>query len=265
LKRRAENTHPCCGAQARVSGTKGRLKNGGGMSAMGSLSILGAFARAIGQLGDPNLRAPLLKSVALSAAAILVLWIALGYALLHTQLFAIPWVDTTAAAIGGFGVVVLTLILFPTFVAAFLGLFLEAVAVAVEKRHYPLLPSARTRSTLAEILAGLRLVGLALGINLLVLPLYFVPGLNLAVFLAANGFLLASEYIGQGLARRADPATVRVLWRKHRSEAWLAGALFAGLSLVPFVNLAVPVLAVAACTHLVESWLRVGTETGHRG
>jgi len=159
------------------------------MATMGSVSILGALARAVGQLGDPRLRAPLLKSVALSAAAILLLWIGLGYALLHTQLFAISWLDTTAAAIGGFGVVVLTLILFPTFVAAFLGLFLEAVAVAVEARHYPNLPPAHTRSTLAEILAGLRLVGLALGINLLVLPLYFVPGLNLAVFLAANGFL----------------------------------------------------------------------------
>ncbi len=235
------------------------------MATQGTLSILGALARAIGQLGDPGLRAPLLKSMALSVAAILVLWIGLGYALLHTQLFAIGWVDTTVAAIGGFGVVVLTLILFPTFVAAFLGLFLEAVAVAVEKRHYPLLPPAQSRSTLAEILAGLRLVGLALGVNLLVLPLYFVPGINLAVFLAANGYLLAAEYVGQGLARRADPAVLRDLWRNRRGEAWFAGALFAGLSLVPFVNLAVPVLAVATCTHLVESWLRGGTETGHRG
>jgi uncharacterized protein involved in cysteine biosynthesis len=235
------------------------------MAATKTVSIFAAILRAVGQLGDPRLRKPLLKSVALSVAAIVALWIGLGYALLHTQLFAIGWLDATLAAIGGFGVVVLTLILFPTFVAAFLGLFLEAVAVAVESRHYPLLPPARTRSTTVEILAGLRLVGLALAINLLVLPLYFVPGLNLAVFLAANGFLLAAEYIGQGLARRADPAAARGLWRTHRSEAWLAGAIFAGLSLVPFVNLAVPVVAVAACTHLVESWLRVGTETGHRG
>jgi uncharacterized protein involved in cysteine biosynthesis len=235
------------------------------MAAMGSLSILGAAARAIGQLGDPNLRKPLLKSVALCIAAIVLLWIGLGYALLHTQLFAVGWLDTTAAAIGGFGVVALTLILFPTFVTAFLGLFLEEVAVAVETRHYPHSPPARTRSTAAEILAGLRLLGLALGVNLLVLPLYFVPGVNLAVFLAANGFLLAAEYVGQGLARRADPAALRSLWRAHRNEAWFAGALFAGLSLVPFVNLAVPVVAVATCTHLVETWLRDGTETGHRG
>ena len=235
------------------------------MATPGSLTILGAFARAIGQLGDPNLRKPLLKSVALSVGAILVLWIGLGYGLLHTQLFAVGWLDTTAAAIGGVGVVALTLVLFPTFVAAFLGLFLEEVAVAVEARHYPHLPPARARSTMAEILAGVRLVGLALGVNLLVLPLYFVPGLNLAVFLAANGFLLAAEYVGQALARRADPAARHRVWRAHRGEAWLAGALFAGLSLVPFVNLAVPVLAVAAATHLVEYWLRVGTETGQRG
>jgi CysZ protein len=235
------------------------------MASTRSLSIFAALALAIGQLGDPRLRAPLFKSIGLSLATLVVLWIGLGYGLLHTQFFAIAWLDGTLAAIGGFGVILLTIILFPSFVAAFLGLFLEAVAQAVEARHFPQLPPAKTRSTAAEILAGLRLVGLALAINLLVLPLYFVPGLNMAVFLAANGFLLAAEYGGQGLARRAEAPAIAALWRKHRGQAWRAGAIFAGLSLVPIVNLAVPVIAVAACTHLVESWLRVGTETGHRG
>jgi uncharacterized protein involved in cysteine biosynthesis len=67
------------------------------------------------------------------------------------------------------------------------------------------------------------------------------------------------------LGRRVSGDEAKILWRRHRGSAWLAGAMFAGLSLVPVVNLVVPVLAVAASLHLVESWLRVGTKTEVRG
>lgn len=229
------------------------------------VSLFGAFARALGQIGDPALRAPLLKSVALSIATCIVLWIGLGYVLTHSAFFAVAWLDWSLGALGSLGVILLTIILFPTFVAAFLGLFLEAVVVAVERRYYPDLPPPATRGVVREIFAGLQLVALALAVNLAVLPLYLVPGLNIAVFLAANGFLLAREYVTMCLLRRVDSDTAKRVWRHHRGEAWLAGAGFAALSMVPIVNLFAPVLAVAATTHLIENWRRLGTESALRG
>jgi CysZ protein len=228
------------------------------------VTIIGAMFLALGQLSDPRFRAPLLKSLALSLATLVCLWIGLGYILLHMSFFAIPWLDTTLGAIGGLGIVVLTIVLFPAFVTAFLGLFLDAVADAVEARHYPQNPPPLVRSLGADIAAGVRVLVLALALNLLVLPLYLIPGLNIALFLAVNGFLLASEYVRLCLGRRVSSDAAKSLWRRHRGQAWLAGAMFAGLSLVPVVNLVVPVLAVAASLHLVESWLRVGTKTAVR-
>ncbi len=229
------------------------------------MTIIGALFLALGQLGDPRFRAPLLKSLALSAATLVCLWIGLGYILLHTSFFAVAWLDATLGAIGGLGVIVLTIVLFPAVVTAFLGLFLDAVAAAVEARHYPQNPPPLVRSLGADIAAGVRLLFLALALNLVVLPLYLIPGLNIALFLSVNGYLLAAEYVRMCLGRRVSGDEAKILWRRHRGSAWLAGAMFAGLSLVPVVNLVVPVLAVAASLHLVESWLRVGTKTEVRG
>jgi uncharacterized protein involved in cysteine biosynthesis len=220
------------------------------------IGVAGALARALGQLGDPRLRRALALSVGLTLAALALVWTGLGWVLTHTRFFENTWLDFGAGALGGLALAALSYVLFPGVVAAFLGLFLEDVAAAVEARHYPGLPPPVRRSLAAEIGGSAALLFVSLAVNLLVLPLYLVPGLNLAVFLATNGFLLAREYVTMSAARRLDSPGARRLWRERRGQAWLAGAAFAGLSLVPLVNLAAPVVAVAATTHLVESWRR---------
>lgn len=220
------------------------------------MGLLQALALALGQLGDPRLRRPLAISLALTIGAFGLVWAGLGWALTHTHFFENTWLDIGAGALGGLALAGLSFVLFPSVVAAFLGLFLEEVADAVEQRHYPGLPPPFRRGTLAEIAGSLGLIVLSLALNLLVLPLYLVPGLNLAVFLATNGFLLAREYVTMSAARRLDSPDMRLLWRERRGQAWLAGAAFAALSAVPLVNLAAPVVAVATTTHLVEAWRR---------
>jgi uncharacterized protein involved in cysteine biosynthesis len=220
------------------------------------MGVLRALALALGQLGDARLRRPLALGIGLTICAFALVWIGLGWALTHTRFFENTWLDVGAGALGGLALAGLSIVLFPSVVAAFVGLFLEDVAAAVEARHYPGLPEPRRRGLLAEIGGSLALVAVALAANLIVLPLYLVPGLNLAVFLATNGFLLAREYVTMSLARRLDSAEARRLWRERRGQAWLAGAAIAALSAVPLVNLAAPVVAVATATHLVEAWRR---------
>jgi CysZ protein len=220
------------------------------------MGVLRAGALALGQLGDPRLRKPLFKSLGLTLAAFAVLWAGIGWLLANTRFFENGWLDTGTGALGGIAALVLSIVIFPSVVAAFLGVFLEDVAAAVDARHYPGLPAPLKRSAVSEIAGALRLVAMAVALNLLVLPLYLVPGLNLVVFLATNGFLLAREYVTMSAARRLDSHDARRLWRDRRGQAWLAGAAFAALSTIPVVNLAAPVVAVATTTHLIEAWRR---------
>ncbi len=166
------------------------------------------------------------------------------------------WVAGLLDVLGKVAVVTLGLALFPTLVSAFVGVFLDEVAGAVEERHYPDLPPV-CASPLGETLSGaLRFALIAIGLNLLVLPLYLVPGLNVLAFFTLNGYLLGREYFDMIASRRLDARAARGLRGAHTGSLWLAGALIALLLSIPVVNLFVPIVATAFVVHLFETWRR---------
>ena len=65
---------------------------------------------------------------------------------------------------------------------------------APEARHYPEAAGGRGPAG-PEDPGGLRLGVAAVALNLLALPLYLVPGLNIPVYLLLNGYLLGREYV----------------------------------------------------------------------
>lgn len=221
--------------------------------------MIRAFILAIAQLRDPALRAPLWRALALAFALYALLWGGLYLLLTRTQLFAIGWLDSVVDALGGLAGVVLTTILFPGVAAAILALFLESVVAAVERRHYPDLPPPRTVPLGEQVGTSLKFLAAVVGLNLLALPLYLIPLLNLVVFHALNGYLLGREYAELVASRRLDRAQWAVLWQRRRLRFVLAGVVIALFSTVPLVNLLAPVIAAAAMTHLLETTRR---ETG---
>ena len=218
--------------------------------------MFSAFGRALAQLPDPEFRRPLAYSLGLTVLVFAGLWTGLGFALAHTRIFSIFWLDWVVDALGGLAAIVLTLVLFPGVAAAIVSLFLDRVVVAVEARYYPDLPPARAAPLAEQIGGALRFLVVVVGFNLLALPLYLVPALNLVVFYGLNGYLLAREYFELVAPRRLDPSAARVLWRSRRAEALAGGVVFALVATVPLVNMAAPVFAAATMTHLVEGWRR---------
>ena len=218
--------------------------------------MISAFFRAFSQFGDPAFRRPLWLSLGLSVLVFVALWTGIGIVLARTSFFDMVWLDWAVDALGGIATLVLTWVLFPAVVTAILSLFLERIAAAVEARHYPTLPPPRTQPLGEAVLGALAFLAIAIALNLLVLPLYLVPGVNLVAFVLLNGYLLGREYYGLVAPRRLDPEAARALWRRIRLSAVLTGAAIALLATVPLVNLAVPVIAAAAMTHRFESWRR---------
>ncbi|MBT5415490.1 MAG: hypothetical protein HOK81_12910, partial [Rhodospirillaceae bacterium] len=140
----------------------------------------------------------------------------------------------------------------PAVVGLASSFFLESVADAVEDRHYPALPPAREQPIAEAIVLALRFTGLVLVLNLLALPLYFIPPLNLFVFYALNGYLLSKEYYELVALRRLDRASARTVWRRGRGRFFVAGLLIAGLASVPVAGLLTPVVATAFMVHVFE-------------
>jgi uncharacterized protein involved in cysteine biosynthesis len=147
-----------------------------------------------------------------------------------------------------------------------LGLFSESVVEAVERRYYPGLPAAPGMSLGAQVSTGGRFLLVALPLNLIALPLYLIPGANLPVYLALNGYLLGREYFELVAGQRLPSSEMALLRREHRGRLWLAGVLIAAMLMVPGFNLVAPVVAIAFMVHLVTPLiLRVAGGSRGRG
>lgn len=214
--------------------------------------MVAAFLRALGQLGDPRIVGLLGRALLLSLLVFGAVWGGVAWILTHEAITSIHWLDTVLDVLGGFATLLLTWLLFPVVVSAMVGLLLEAVAAAVEARHYPELPRAKGLGLLAGLAASLRFLLLALLLNLLLLPCLLAPVVFPFAYLAVNGYLLGRDYFEFAALRRLDAVTARALRRRHRFAVFTGGVITALLLAVPFVNLLAPVLATMAMVHAAE-------------
>jgi CysZ protein len=219
--------------------------------------MLNALILAFRQFDDPRLQRLLLRCVLIAAATFVLLVVAVAAALAAIGPTGIAWLDVSLVIAGSGAAVVVAWLLFPVVVALSLNLFADEVVDAVEAQHYPHLPAAAGLRLEETVAVTVRLTAAAVVLNLLALPLYFLPGPNLLVFLALNGYLLGREYFELVALRRMSPQEAAQCRRALRARVWFAGAMIAGLLLVPFVNLVAPVVATAFMVHLFERWRRL--------
>ena len=148
--------------------------------------LVSALFKAFGQLDDPALRRVMWRGVGYSAALFAILLVLTWWGLSALTFFGIGWADTMVAALGGLAAAALAVLLFPGAMIAVQGLLLDDAAEAVERKHYPQV-SAAAPSLAVSVWASLRLALLTVLLNLLCLPLYFIPLVNLIVFYTLNG------------------------------------------------------------------------------
>ncbi len=221
--------------------------------------IFNAFLKALGQLTDKRFLGVLGLGVGLTVGLLVAFYavFALFIGWMLPDSFSLPWigeitwVDNALTFAGIPLMLILSVFLMVPVSSAFMGIFLDRVASAVEDKHYPGLPAARPMS-LAEALADVaKFLGLLTIVNLLAMVLYliFAP-LAPLLFWAVNGVLLGREY-GQMVALRRNDAKGAADFRKrNRPTLFAAGVLMAVPLTIPVVNLLVPVLGAATFTHL---------------
>lgn len=212
--------------------------------------MIRAFSRAIGQLSDPRIRSVIGKSVLSTILIFGLLFIGIGWTIANTVVFEIGWVETTVDVLGGLAAFVLALILFPGIVSALISVLLEDVADAVEQRHYPNAGPPRSLSWPQIAKTSLRLILLTVVLNLLALPFYLIPGVNLVAYYGVNGYLLGREFFEIVALRQLDQESATTLYKKHKTTIWLTGATTAFLFTIPVVNIIAPVIGASAMVHM---------------
>jgi CysZ protein len=213
-----------------------------------------ALLRAISALPAPPMRRVVARSLGLAVLTFAALWLAVAAALYNTAFFDWRLLNWLVDLLGGLAVLVLSWLLFPAVVTMIMSFYLERVAAAVEALDYPGRDPPR-RQPIAETMAVmLRLTALTLVLNLLALPIYLlIPGINLFLFLALNGYLFGRGYFEVVALRRLDAGEARAMRRRFAGRIFLGGVVIAGLFALPLVNLVAPVIATAFMLHIFEA------------
>lgn len=222
------------------------------------MDLISDFSRSLAQITDRPFWGVLGKAIVLTVGLLVGTLIALVWtlgALLPDQM-ALPWIGEVAYLDEALTIAAIPLLLvlsgfamFPV-AAAFVGLFLDEIAEAVEAKHYPNAVRIRPMAWGDALIDALRFAGVFLAVNALCLIFYlFLAPFAPFIFWAVNGYLLGREYFSQVALRRLPPDQAHGLRRKHRARVWFAGVLMAIPLSIPILNLIVPILGVATFTH----------------
>jgi CysZ protein len=227
--------------------------------------ILGDFLKALGQITDGRFLGVLAIGLGLTIALLvgfyLVFVTVIGW--IVPESFTLPWIGEITwvdNALNWAGVPVMLLlssILMVPVASAFISMFLETIAAAVERKHYPNLPPARSIGIIEGLVDAVKFLGLLIVVNLLALVLYLVfTPLAPILFWVVNGVLLGREYAQLVALRRSDAAGAAAFRKRHRPTIFAAGVLMAVPLTIPVVNLLVPILGAATFTHLYHRLTR---------
>lgn len=220
--------------------------------------MIDAAVKALAQILSPPFRGVLFKSIGLTLAMLAAVWAAI-YALVDNLVdLGSPGLETAVHVVTGVGLLIGLGFLVAPVTAMFAGLFLDEIAAEVERTHYPADPPGRPMPLGESILSALRFTALVVGVNLMVLVLLILPGINIIAFFVANAYLLGREYMEAVALRFHDRATVAELRRRHGTRMFLAGLLIAMVLAIPLVNLLTPLFATAFMVHIVKGLDRSG-------
>lgn len=209
-----------------------------------------AAVLAARQTFSPPFRAVLFKSLGITVLLLIVGWFGLQELADRLLVLQNPTLNQIAHIVAGFGTAFGMIFLITPITAAVAGLFLDDVAEIVERTHYPDDPPGAPLPLIKGLLLSARFFLLVLGLNLLMLVLIFIPGVNLVAWLVVNGYLLSREYFSLAALRFRSEADATEMRRRNRLKVFSAGALTAALAVLPFANLLTPLFATAFFVHL---------------
>jgi CysZ protein len=158
---------------------------------------------------------------------------------------AVNWVVGIVLGIGGW-------FMLPAFVVLVAGVFQEVTIDRVEQAEYPDRTRKEEPHFWPDILHDLRFTLKALALNILILPFYIV-GVGFVFSVVLNSYLLGREFFESAAGYHLGKPRAREIGRNHRGRVYGSGLVLTLLTLVPVINLFVPVIAIVWMVHLYHS------------
>lgn len=209
-----------------------------------------AMLRALQSLPNPKLIRIVIYSILLNAVLLALLIAGMIWVIHSTNWFG-EWDMMTdfgftlfAIAFGYF--------IFPIFLPLIVSFFDTAIAEAIEQDEYP--ERQQTAESFWPTLQhDIRFTIKAILLNLISLPFYLLPGVNLVIYFGLNGYLLGTEFFNIVAGRFITREQADELRGRYRWQVMLCGVSIAVCAIIPLVNLVAPIWGVALMVHFFHS------------
>ncbi|MEG6508053.1 sulfate transporter family protein [Methyloligella sp. 2.7D] len=210
--------------------------------------MINAAIQAFHDLFTPPFRSVALRTLFFTIALLALLIAGLEWSFGH--FVALPdWIESTIQWLGGLVLVVASMFLIPAVSSLIAGLYLDDIALTVEETHYPQDAPGHEMPVAESVWLAVRFFFVVIGVNILILFLLLVPGINLIAFYLGNGYLLGREFFEMVAMRYMPAKDAKALRQQNGVYVVLCGMIIAAFASVPILNLATPLFATAFMVH----------------
>ncbi|PIR32416.1 MAG: hypothetical protein COV36_04400 [Alphaproteobacteria bacterium CG11_big_fil_rev_8_21_14_0_20_44_7] len=211
--------------------------------------MLSAIVKAFASLGTPGIFRIIVLGFLSSIALLVIFYMGVSYVLDAIRFFDVEWAEELIDFIIRFGAIMLTWFLFPVIMVLIVSLFEEKTAKIVETHEYDIEANAEGLPLVDE----LKLILRNLFLNILALPLYFIPVVNIVAYYWLNAYLTGHIIFRMVGSRYYGVENTKKIARLNSFEITGGGLFIVLLSNIPIINLLAPVLAILVMVHFAKN------------
>ncbi len=211
--------------------------------------------KTLGSLASARLLFLMAASAFLGIVMVVSIVGGLTYTWARLTSFSFPYADGLSNVFVGGVFSLAGWFMLPVLVVLIAGIFQDTVVRRVEKACYPDAMGLENGRFWADLIHDLRFTVWAVFLNILILPFYLVAvGPLLAIGL--NSYLLGREFFETAAGYHMPRSEARKVTLRHRTVVYGGGFLITLMTLIPVVNVFVPIFALAYMVHLFHALLQ---------
>lgn len=186
-----------------------------------------------------------LLGIAFAVAAVsIITWTSAAFIHIETG-----WLDTAVTWIIGCLTGIAGWFMLPACIVLISGLFQETVIHRVETVFYPGRVRRSGPGLWPDVIHDIKFTIYSIFLNILILPFYLIS-IGFVMSILLNTHLLGREFFESAAGYHTGKPAARQLGRKNRIEVYIGGLVITLITLVPILNLCVPILATVWMVHV---------------
>lgn len=211
------------------------------------------FAKTLESVTRAGLPGLMLACAGLAVAVVIVLVTIVTSLTAHLVNLETGWLDSLVNWIVGGLTGIAGWFMLPAFVVLMAGMFQEKTIDRVERAYYPDEVRRREPRLWPDLRHDIRFTLWALFLNVLVLPFYLL-GIGFVISIAINSYLLGREFFESAAGYHLGKPEAKALGERNRGTVYAGGLVITLMTLMPVVNLFVPILAIVWMVHVYHGF-----------